>query len=164
MQSCTGSGCLILACGNLLRGDDGAAWHLVEALRKTTAASSVRIIVQQQWTAELAQDIAGASSVLFLDCAVTQPAGSVTLTAVAPGPASVASFTHHQDAPSLLALARSLYGRVPTHCAILLMGAHSIKLSESLSPLVESALPRALDTLLAWIDLYVLSQPSSNPT
>ena len=66
---------LILACGNPLRGDDGAAWHLAEQAQSIGLPNNVRLILQQQWTPELAEDIAQASAVLFVDCSIAAPPG-----------------------------------------------------------------------------------------
>jgi hydrogenase maturation protease len=154
MTTCADHGCLILACGNSLRGDDGASLRLADDLQLTPLPDGVRILVQQQWTPELAEDIAAANSVLFLDCALTQTPGSVTLTPVIPASTASGFLTHHQDASALLAFAQSFYGRIPEHCAILLIGAQSIEHSESISMVVKAALPKALDMLLGWIDLH----------
>ena len=59
--------CLILACGNTLRCDDGigpvlCAW----AETRFAADSQVRAIARQQWTPDLAEDIAAAESVIFV--------------------------------------------------------------------------------------------------
>ena len=154
MTTCPDDSCLILACGNSLRGDDGAALRLAEVLQQTPLPSGIRILVQQQWTRELAQEIADAASVLFLDCSLTQAPGSVTLTPINLASTLPSLLAHHQDASSLLALAQSLYGCVPRHCAILLVGAQSIEHRESISSVVEAALPKALVMAHAWIDLH----------
>ena len=69
--------CLVLACGNTLRSDDGvgpklAAW----AEERFRENPEVRVISRQQWTPDLAEDIAGADSVLFVDASVKPPAGA----------------------------------------------------------------------------------------
>ena len=54
----------LIACGNPLRGDDGVA-HA--ALRLVPPASNRRVLAVRQWTPELAEEIAGADRVVFLD-------------------------------------------------------------------------------------------------
>lgn len=154
MTTCTANCCLILACGNPLRGDDGAALRLVEELEQTPLPCGIRILVQQQWTPELAEDIANATSVLFLDCTLTHLPGAVTLTPVTPSSAPTSMLTHHQEASALLATAQSIYRRIPTHSALLLIGAYSIQHGTSLSPAVEAALPEALEVAREWIHLH----------
>jgi Ni,Fe-hydrogenase maturation factor len=58
---------------------------------------------------ELADDVARAESVLFIDCPVNSPLGSVRLTAVEPASAGQGIATHHTGAAELLALARDYY-------------------------------------------------------
>lgn len=142
-QSCR-IGCLILACGNSLRGDDGvglriAAW----AAERFRGDSAVRVIARQQWTPELAKDIAAAQSVLFIDSSVESAPGRVSLIPAAPDDNAMEASSHHLDAPKLLGLARTLYGSTAAHAMVLTIGAGSIELGESLSGPVEAALPRA---------------------
>jgi hydrogenase maturation protease len=163
MPAGTGTTCLILACGNPLRGDDGAAWYLADALQRNTLPDGIRILVQQQWTPELAADIAEATSVLFLDSSLSQAPGSVTLRPVSPASAPPSFLTHHLDASSLLALTQSLYLSAPTHSSLLLIGAETVEHGESLSPIVEGAIPKALNTALAWINRHCLHQAPPSP-
>jgi hydrogenase maturation protease len=136
--------CLILACGNTLRSDDGVGPWLAEwAEEKFSSEPTVRVLARQQWTPELAEDIAHAQSVLFIDCSVDSAPGSVNLTSVEPAPANEGLATHHQGAPQLLALAQELYGSVPANAQLLTIGAGSIELSEEFSDAVLDALPEA---------------------
>src|ERR1700690_2062792 len=60
--------CLVLACGNTLRSDDGIGLRLAEwAAERFRDDGHVRVVARQQWTPDLAKDIAGADSVLFVD-------------------------------------------------------------------------------------------------
>ena len=48
--------CLILACGNTLRGDDGVGPWLAEwAENQFRTESQICVIARQQWTPELAE-------------------------------------------------------------------------------------------------------------
>ena len=77
--------CLILACGNTLRGDDGVGPWLAEwAEEKYRGDPTVRVISRQQWTPDLAEDIAGAESVLFIDCSIESAPGYVSLISIEP--------------------------------------------------------------------------------
>jgi hydrogenase maturation protease len=136
--------CLILACGNTLRGDDGVGPWLAEwAEERFSSDPSVRVLVRQQWTPELAEDIARAQSVLFIDCSVDCAPGSVNLTPVEPIASTQGLATHHQEAPQLLALAQELYGSVPANAQLLTIGAGSMELGEVFSDAVLDALPEA---------------------
>jgi len=139
--------CLILACGNTLRSDDGVGPKLAEwAAERFRDNSGVRVLARQQWTPDLAEDIAGAESVLFVDSSLDSGPGLVRLTAVplhfnSAQPASHDS--HHVDPPGLLSLTHSLYGSLSAHAMLLTVGAGSTDLGEVLSQPVEAALPRA---------------------
>jgi len=144
-----GSGrCLILACGNSLRTDDGVGPRLAEwAEERFREDASVRVVSRQQWTPDLAAEIAGADSVLFIDSSVESKPGQVSLIPVAPHASGTKPFSHHLDAPELLGLTRSLYGSMSAHAMLLTVGAGSTELGEALSEPVEAALPRARGVL-----------------
>jgi hydrogenase maturation protease len=136
--------CLILACGNTLRGDDGVGpWlaHWVE--NRFREESQVRVITRQQWTPELAEEIARAHSVLFIDCSVDSAPGSISLAPVEPTAALQGIATHHQSAAELLALTRDLYSTKPTTAKLLTIGAGSTELGEQFSDAATAALPEA---------------------
>jgi hydrogenase maturation protease len=136
--------CLILACGNTLRSDDGIGPHLAawaEELYREDPA--IRVISRQQWTPDLAEDIARSEFVLFIDCSIDAPPGSIQLREVHTAPPASAQATHHLDAPELLALALELYGSAPRSAHLLTIGAASLELGETFSPEVAAAIPEA---------------------
>ncbi len=140
--------CLILACGNPLREDDGIGPHLAEwAADRWRADPRIRIISRQQWTPELAADIATAHSVVFLDCSIDAAPGQVNLQPVQPAAPQFVPATHHSGATELLALARDLYNAAPQKALLLTVGAGSLTFAEDLSSTVQAALPRAIHLL-----------------
>lgn len=136
--------CLVLACGNPLRGDDGVAPRLgAWAQDRFCSEPAVRIIARHQWTPELAEDIAQAQAVLFIDCSIQSPSGAVTLAPVEPAAETIVPSTHHLGPAELLALTRELYQSQPRQVLLLTIGAGSFDLGETLSPPVQAALPEA---------------------
>jgi hydrogenase maturation protease len=136
--------CLVLACGNTLRGDDGvgpklAAW----AEERFRQDPDVRVISRQQWTPDLAADIAAADSVLFVDASVKPPPGRVRLAPVSSRVDTSEPASHHLTANQLLGLARSLYGSIKSHAMLLSVAVGSTELGETFSAPVEAAIPRA---------------------
>ncbi|MGA9062403.1 MAG: hydrogenase maturation protease [Terracidiphilus sp.] len=136
--------CLVLACGNTLRSDDGvgprlAAW----AEERFRAKPEVRVVSLHQWTPDLAEEIAAAESVLFVDCSLESAPGRVSLIPVEANEKASGSTAHQLDPPELLGLARSLFGSMPAHALLLTVGACSTELGETFSDRVEAALPRA---------------------
>jgi hydrogenase maturation protease len=136
--------CLILACGNTLRTDDGVGLWLAEWAEKRFAGQSgVRIIADHQWTPELAEYVARAQSVLFIDCSLDSIPGSLNMCLVKPASGSPEHNTHHLGAAELLALGRELYSSLPREALQLTIGAGSIEFGEAFSPAVTAALPEA---------------------
>ena len=135
---------LILTCGNPLRADDGVGPRLgAWAAERFRAEPGVRVVARQQWGPELAEEVAGAESVLFLDSSLQTAPGQIQVTPVVPEERAAGLSTHHLDAAALLGLAKDLYASLP-RCAILLtVGAGSVELRQGLSHAVEAALPEA---------------------
>ena len=136
--------CLILACGNTLRGDDGVGPFLAQwAEERFGDNPGVRIIARQQWTPDLAAEIAAAETVVFIDCSIESEAGQILLREVAAAPPDPGVATHHTGAPELLGLAYDLYEAAPRKSALLTIGAGSVELGEKFSPAIRDSLPQA---------------------
>jgi hydrogenase maturation protease len=140
--------CLILGCGNTLRGDDGVGpWLCAWAERRLYSEPGVRVIARQQWTPDLAEDIAAADAVVFIDCSVESAPGTVRLDEISASSGEIAPATHTVSAPELLALARDLYGSMPHRALLLSIGAGSMEVGEEFSAPVEDALVSARQML-----------------
>jgi hydrogenase maturation protease len=140
--------CLILACGNTLRGDDGvgpslAAW----AEKRFGAEPSVRVVSRQQWTPDLAEDVARSESVVFIDCAIDSAPGEVQILPVSPADSGSGLASHHVTAAELLALGKVLYDSLPREARMLTVGAESTELGGALSKSVTDAFPEACSQL-----------------
>jgi hydrogenase maturation protease len=108
---------------------------------------SVRVLSRQQWTPDLAEDVAQAESVVFIDCSVESAPGAVNVHPVEPAAAGPGLATHHVGAPELLALAQELYGSLPRNALLLTIGTGSVELAETFSTAVIRALPEATQLL-----------------
>jgi len=147
-KSTNSTRCLILACGNTLRSDDGVGMRLAEwAQDRFKENSNVRVLSRQQWTPDLAEDIRAAESVLFIDASAKSAPGRVHLTPVSSRADLAAPDSHHLTAGTLLGLTRSLYGSIKSHAMLLTVGIGSSELGESFSEPVKAALPRAQGVL-----------------
>jgi hydrogenase maturation protease len=136
--------CLILACGNTVRGDDGVGPWLAEWAEECFGNEpDVRVLACPQWTPDLAVDIVEAGSVLFVDAAINTAPGCVTLVAVEPAADNKKFATHHSGAPEMLALARDLYGAMPRAALMLTVGVGATEFGEEFSAPVKAALPQA---------------------
>ena len=152
--------CLILACGNTLREDDGIGPFLASwAEKRWRDDARVRVLCDFQWTPEMVEDVAQAASVVFVDCATNCQAGLLRTRTVEPAPDSSKLGTHHLDAAELLALSRQLYGRMPLTSVLLTVGAGSLELREGFSKAVQKALPEAQRMLETSVQRLLDSQP-----
>jgi len=140
--------CLILACGNTLREDDGvgpllASWAEVQ----WRDDPRVRVICDHQWTPDMAEEVAAAEAVIFVDCSLDQAPGEIMLRELSSAPLKPGLVTHHLGAAELLRVAEDLYGRQPRRACLLTIGAGSIELGEGLSEALRDALPDAKSLL-----------------
>jgi hydrogenase maturation protease len=140
--------CLILACGNTLREDDGIGPFLAQwAEERWHDDQRIRVLCDHQWTPDMAQEIAAAETVIFVDCSVDQAPGQIMLRELSPASLKPGLVTHHLGAPELLSVAQELYGTRPRRACLFTVGAGSIELGEGLSPAVREALPDAQELL-----------------
>ena len=132
---------LIIGYGNPLRGDDGVGPAAACRLR----ALGFDALCVHQLTPELAEAVAAAPEVIFLDADTTLTPGEISLKPVAAAENAIG----HSAAPSgLLHLARAVYGSAP-RAWILGMGGESFALREGLSPGAERAVARAVEKIAA---------------
>lgn len=154
--------CLLLACGNPLRGDDGIApWLAHWAAGHLAAPHGLRILITQEWHPELAFELSQARSALLVDASMRLPAGRIETHTLCPAPCG-SSFSHHCDAAALLALAQALYGHTPAHALLMSIGIEAMEAGEGFSDLLAKSLPAACSRLEASVD-RLLGYPSQRP-
>ncbi len=140
--------CLLLACGNTLRGDDGIGpWLAAWAEERFADEPALRVISRQQWTPELAADLAEAESILFVDCSTATEPGSVNLVDVEPARRIKGIGTHQVSAAELLGMSQEFYYSLPRRAMLLTVGAGSTELSEEFSKAVLDTIPLACEQL-----------------
>jgi len=140
---------LILACGNSLRGDDAVALHVARELRSGLCEPETATHSATQWTPELAESISEAEVVIFVDASAVLPPGAVQTRSVSPIPDAPGSFSHRSSPSGLLALAKNLYGAIPSRAFLITIGAQSFELSEKLSEPVRLAIPEVIERIKA---------------
>ena len=118
-------------------------WLAHWAEQEFEGTPGIRVISRHQWTPELAEEIAYAETVLFIDCAVDAEAGAVRIVRVAASLDERGVAVHHSDAGGLLRLAEELYNARPRSSLLLTVGAGSLEMREGFSEAVEKALPEA---------------------
>jgi hydrogenase maturation protease len=154
--------CLILACGNTLREDDGVGPFLAEwAEERWRHDPRVRVLCDHQWTPEMVEEVAQAESVIFIDCAADCAPGLVRTLPVETAKDNTKLGTHHLDAGQLLAIGQQLYGKTPRNSLLLTVGAGSLELREGFSNSVQAALPEACTSLENCVQRF-LPEPGSS--
>lgn len=160
---------LVIAYGNRLRGDDGLAWRAAEELLRTCASCNPEILQRHQLVPELAERIAAASAVIFVDASApssNHAPGEVRIREINGEEKEGASQSpfHHQLSPaSLLALAHQLYGVRPRALVASVAG-YDFGPGERISPAVERAIPELvarLEELIREITLSAALRPKS---
>lgn len=140
--------CLILACGNTLRSDDGVGpWLATWCEGRFAGEPGVRVIARQQWTPDLAEEIAHADAVVFVDCAIDAAPGTLRIAEVEPDSAQDGLSTHHLGAAELLRLSEEFYSCRPRNALLLTLGAGSTEMGETFSESIKGALPQACKAL-----------------
>lgn len=134
--------CLILAAGNTLRSDDGVGPYLAEwAADHFDDRDGVRVLSRQQWTPELAEDVAQADAVVFVDSSAESAPGAVQLAVVEAAASTAGIATHHLSAEQLLGLCLELYPSMPSHAFLLTIGMGSTEMGSTFSGAMQAALP-----------------------
>ncbi len=143
---------LLLACGNSLRQDDGVGLRIAEAAEHLFPASRLRIVAAQQFTPEMAADLAATDLVIFVDASVVDEPGAIRVAPVAPRQESPE--THRLDPPALLAMAQTFCGHAPARAFALTIGASHFDYGEELSGPLRQAVPRALRLLTSLVAAF----------
>jgi hydrogenase maturation protease len=140
---------LVIGYGNSLRGDDGIGPHLARAV-EAWALPHLRVLAVYQLTPELAEAVAAARRVLFLDAHADANNVPVRVSRLEPAEDSSPS-GHSVDPRALLRLARDLYGRAPESYWVT-VEARDFGLGEGLSREAKAHCRAALECIAALLE------------
>jgi hydrogenase maturation protease len=143
---------LLLACGNSLRQDDGVGLRIAEAAEHLFPASRLHIVAAQQFTPEMAADLAATDLVIFVDASAVDEPGAIRVVPVTPQ--ADAPDTHRLDPPALLAMAQTFCGHAPARAFALTVGACRFGYGEELSGPLRQAVPRAVRLLTSLVTAF----------
>jgi hydrogenase maturation protease len=122
---------LLLACGNLSRGDDALGPLLLEYIETHCDLKGIDLLSDFQLQIENALDLEDRELVLFVDASVSC-AGSFEFTELEP--ALDSSYTTHAMSPkAVMAVYRSINKHSPPPCFLLGIKGESFELGEELS-------------------------------
>lgn len=134
---------LVVGYGNTLRRDDGVGPRVADSVAALNLPG-VRTLACPQLTPELADPIAQARVVIFVDAAVDAPA-EVQLRPLEPNE-SAQVMAHAADPRTMLALARDVFGHVP-QAWWLTIPASELGFGEELSPAAQRGFATALERI-----------------
>ncbi|HLH52972.1 MAG TPA: hydrogenase maturation protease [Verrucomicrobiae bacterium] len=132
---------LVIGFGNTLRADDGAGPLVADAIQALNLAG-VSAISCGLLTPELAEPLSRARLAIFVDAAL-DAAFQVRLEEIEPA-ASAQILAHSADARTLLALARDVFGHVPSSW-LLTIPARNVGIGDNLSAATSSGVREAVE-------------------
>jgi hydrogenase maturation protease len=134
---------LVIGYGNELRRDDGVGPKVAASVAKWNLPG-VRALICHQLMPELADPIASAERVVFVDASVGE-AYAVQMRDIEPSN-SLQIVTHAADPRSLLALAKQTFGHCPP-ASWLSIPIQDLDFGDELSPLAQKGISVALEKL-----------------
>ena len=143
------AGLLVIGYGNELRGDDAVGPRVAIEVAGWKR-EGLRTMACHQLTPELADPIAAAGRVIFVDATVAS-VGEVSMCEIGPASPSPAIMTHVVDPQTLLRLAKQVFGRCP-QAWWLTVPVENLDFGEKLSPLAQRGLQQALEKIRALAD------------
>jgi hydrogenase maturation protease len=137
---------LVIGYGSSLRSDDGLGLRLA-ALVADCGWPGVEALAVHQLNPELAEALAGARRVVFVDAYAANCRQEVLVQSLHPD-RWVGPLLHATDPRHLLMLARDLYGHLPQAWLVAVPGSN-FDLGDSLSPAARRGLQAALERVAA---------------
>jgi len=147
---------LVLAWGNLSRGDDALGPMLLDALRSSLTdeqLEQIEFLEDFQLQIEHALDMVGRHQVLFVDASLNCSAPFEVTVVRAEADASLT--THTLSPQALMQVYQNLQGEAPPPCTLLAIRGEAFELGEPPSP---SALAH-LDAALEWVQAALETGP-----
>jgi hydrogenase maturation protease len=138
---------LIIAIGNVARGDDGVAHDTAKRLIECGLGENVRLISASGLDVAMTEDLAHARRLLVLD-AERREAPPVEVHTLEPGTAAHSG--HAIDAPGLLAIVHALYGFAP-RAKLVSIAAPEMGHTEALSATARAASEEAARVVLGML-------------
>jgi hydrogenase maturation protease len=133
---------LVIGYGNPLRGDDGVGWVVAERL---ASRAGVEVVTTQMLVPELAERVAAATTVIFVDARVGTDQGSVHCDAIS-SRAERHPLGHVASPESLLRLAEALSSHRPPAFVVSVTGA-DFDFRATLSEAVLHAVPGTIQLI-----------------
>ena len=144
---------LVLGLGNPLVSDDSVGLRVVAGLKPLLADRPEVTVDEDYWGGlRLMERMVGFDRVIVVDAICTgSPAGTIHRLATGDVPTQRSASAHDVNLPTALAFGRQAGAQLPADDQILLVGIEAVDIltfSDQLTPAVEEAIPRAIQTVL----------------
>ena len=143
---------LVIGFGNAFRGDDAVGFYAALELAGRANPASVHVIACGELTPELAEAVAAAELVIFIDASVRDEPGVVTCHRLEAPSAWRGGYVHHLDPAGLLDCASHCFGKPPP-AYVFSVGGEFFGYRRGLSDVVakgEQELIDRVNALIAW--------------
>jgi hydrogenase maturation protease len=137
---------LIIGYGNPLRGDDGIGPAVIDELQGSPMAALAELLQRHQLGPELAEQVAAADAVIFVDASAIGTPGEIRTRKLSAPEVATSDLTHHVSPELLLATARELYGRAPNAALVTVCG-ESFEMGAPMSDIACSAVHKVVPIL-----------------
>ena len=146
---------LVIGYGNSLRSDDGAG-QIVARKIASWNLPNVRSLAVHQLTPELAEDIANADTVIFVDAVISSKQNLEKIEIIIlEGDDKYLNFGHTENPRSLLYLSKIVYNKIPKAYWILIP-AINFEFGEKISDITKKGIEQSLGKIESIINFKVL--------
>ena len=146
---------LVIGYGNSLRSDDGAG-QIVANYMAIWNLPNVRSLAVHQLTPELAEDIANADTVIFVDAVISSKQNLEKIEIIIlEGDDKYLNFGHTENPRSLLYLSKIVYNKIPKAYWILIP-AINFEFGEKISDITKKGIEQSLGKIESIINFKVL--------
>ena len=131
---------LVIGYGNPLRSDDALGWKACERLSREVSTQEVDVVCCRDLKPEMAEQVAGAASVIFIEASTDGMPGQILVEKMSPADTAPPLYVHHIDPYALLACAKRVYGRCPEAMLVRVTG-ECFGFGTDLTPQLTNCLP-----------------------
>ncbi len=137
---------LVIGYGNSLRSDDGAG-QIVASKIASWNLPNVRSLVVHQLTPELAEDLANADTVIFVDAVISSKQNSEKIEIITlESDDKYSNLGHTENPHSLLYLSKIIYNKIPKAYWILIP-AINFEFGEKISDITKKGIEQSLEKI-----------------
>jgi hydrogenase maturation protease len=153
---------IVIGLGNPILSDDSVGLRVVQALKPRLSGRPEVTLVEDYWGGlRLMEQMVGFERAIIIDalCSGQAAPGTVLQLSVGGIPTQRSASAHDANLPTALAFGRQAGASLPTDDNVVLIAIEAADVTtfdEALSPEVESAIPEAMEVVLAELDKEII--------